>query len=76
MPKKLSPPPKVPLFTDNTNLDLHPEWAEFFEQFTTMAATQTDASTVSDPPTQAEVNAIVTVINALIDKLQAANLME
>ena len=74
MPRKLNPPHEVaPLQMGNR---LHPEWKLYFEQFQTMAATQTDAVAVSDPPTQAEVNAIVAVINALIDKLQAANLME
>lgn len=40
------------------------------------AETQADVSAVSDPPTQAEVNAIVSAFNALVDKLQAAGLME
>ena len=74
MAQKYSPPPEhAPLQIGGR---LHPDWALFFEQFLTKAATQSDASTVSDPPTQAEVNAIVAVINALIDKLQAAGLME
>ena len=74
MAKKHSPPPEFAELQLEGRL--HPEWKRYFEQFQTMAATQTDAATVSDPPTQAEVNAIVGVINALIDKLQAAKQME
>ena len=75
MAKKLSPPPETaPLQIGDR---LHPEWKQFFEQFQTMAATQSDAGDAAgDPPTQAEFNAAVAIINALIDKLQAANLME
>lgn len=76
MAKKLSGPPRVPLFQDRTNQALHPLWAEFFEQFTQMAATQTDASYVSTAYSKTEIDAIVDVINALIDKLQAAKVME
>ena len=74
MPAKItSPPIFAPLQIGGR---LHPEWALYFEQIPKIAETQVDASTVSDPPTQAEVNAIVTVVNTLIDKLQAADLME
>uniref|UniRef100_A0A6M3J2W8 Uncharacterized protein n=1 Tax=viral metagenome TaxID=1070528 RepID=A0A6M3J2W8_9ZZZZ len=75
MAKKKSPPPRqAPLFIRNT---LHPVWANFFEQFLPMAETQTDASAAAgDPPTKAEFDALVGKFNDLIDKLQAANLME
>ena len=54
---------------------LHPEWALYFEQIPNKAVTQTDA-VIHDPPTQDDLNGIVATINALIDKLQAADLME
>jgi hypothetical protein len=65
MTKKSSLPPEfAPL---QLNGRLHPEWKRFFEQFLTMAETQSDAS--ADPVPKAD-------FDALIDKLQAANLME
>jgi phage tail sheath protein FI len=51
-------------------------WYRYLHDLAQKSATQTDAATVSNPPTQAEVNAVVAIINALIDKLQAAGLME
>ena len=65
---------QVPLITKQGLMT--PEWYMFFEELNKKAATQDDASTVSDPPTQAEVNALVAIINALIDKLQDAGVME
>ena len=72
--KRGLPHAQVPWITPQGHIT--PEWYMFFVGLDQKAATQSDAVTVSDPPTQAEVNAIVAVINALIDKLQAANLME
>lgn len=67
-------PLNAPLFMGNV---LHPHWAIFFEQFSAMAETQSDASTAAgDPPTKAEFDALVGKFNDLIDKLQAAGLME
>jgi hypothetical protein len=74
MARKYSPPPNVPLLQGNM---IDNRWAEFFAQFEKKAATQTDAvNAAGDPPTQAEFNALVTVVNDLIDKFQAAGLME
>ncbi len=73
MAKKRVPPPNAPLLVGG---QLHPMWMEFFEHYRLMATTQSDMATVSNPPTQAEVNAMVTAFNALIDKLQAARGME
>ena len=53
------------------------EFIQFLNQFLTQAATQTDgADAAGNPPTGDEFNALVAVVNALIDKLQAAGLME
>lgn len=53
------------------------EFIQFLNQFLTQAETQTDgADAAGNPPTGDEFNALVAVVNALIDKLQAAGLME
>jgi hypothetical protein len=72
--KKSAPPSRDPFFIGDT---LNPRWANYFEQFSKMAATQADATAAAaDPPTQAEFNDLVSKFNALIDKLQAAGVME
>lgn len=72
--QKNAPPMTTPLFLGNT---LHPLWVIFFEQFLPMAATQSDAAVAAgDPPTKAEFDALVGKLNDLIDKLQAAGVME
>lgn len=72
--KRIPYPAKEPLMTGGR---LNPAWAQYFQQFNTMAETQTDAAAAAgDPPTQAEFNALVGKFNALIDKLQAAGVME
>lgn len=75
MAKKKFPAPQDPkLFIGPI---INPRWADFFEQFLPIAETQTDATTAAgDPPTKAEFDALVGKFNDLIDKLQAANLME
>jgi hypothetical protein len=72
--KKGIPDRNVP-FVDQQGR-ITPEWLIAFQPLFKKVATQDDAVAVSNPPTQAEVNAIVAVINALIDKLQAAGVME
>ena len=67
MAQKKSPPPREPLFINEEVWELHPLWAGFFEQFLTKAATQSDES--ADPVPKAD-------FDALIDKLQAAGIME
>ena len=72
--RRSMPGPRVPVIDENGFMA--EPWYRYFHDLAQKSATQTDASTVSSPPTQAEVNAIVSVLNALIDKLQAAGLME
>ena len=53
------------------------EFILFLNQFLTQAATQTDGvAAAGNPPTGDEFNALVAVVNGLIDKIQAAGLME
>ena len=69
MAKLLPPPSRNPDITSS-------EWTMYFNQFK-QAETQTDGvDAVGNPPTGDEFNALVAVVNALIDKLQAAGLME
>ncbi|NIP55851.1 MAG: hypothetical protein GWN61_09615 [candidate division Zixibacteria bacterium] len=68
------PPLTEPLFLGTT---LNPRWLDYFEQFSLMVETQTDATVAAgDPPTKAEFDALVGKFNDLIDKLQAAGVME
>ena len=53
------------------------EFILFLNQFLTQAETQTDgANAAGNPPTGVEFNALVAVVNALIDKLQNSGAME
>jgi len=53
------------------------EFILFLNQFLTQAATQTDGvDAAGNPPTGDEFNALVAVVNGLIDKLQASGAME
>ena len=73
--KKRRPIPAGPLTTRDGTIT--PVWAQYFMQFRKMAETQDDADEAeNNPPTQAEFNALVGVVNDLIDKLQAVGLME
>lgn len=53
------------------------ELIQFLNQFLTQADTQADGiNAAGNPPTGDEFNALVTVVNDLIDKLQASGMME
>ena len=53
------------------------EFIGYLNQFSTQSETQTDGvNAAGNPPTGVEFNALVAIVNALIDKLQVAGLME